>query len=142
LVLYQCSCNLGDEGAPRCTETCTRLLIVDGIHTYMHECHQASGSVSYAAFHCDPQTVPIFWAHLDVCIQLGLPWPNLTPPFPPKDHLDTAATSCAAPPLRVCFCFKGLMADVKSWAGCMRSLTQLVHTPATSLIAQTWCKCC
>jgi hypothetical protein len=32
-------------------------------------------------------------------------------------------------------CFKGFMVGVKAWAGCMRSLAQVVCKPATPLIA-------
>jgi hypothetical protein len=31
-------------------------------------------------------------------------------------------------------CFKGFMVDVKAWAGCMSSLTQLVCTPAAPMM--------
>jgi hypothetical protein len=48
----------------------------------------------------------IFWVHLEVSINMGLPWPSLTPPFPPKDRLDITATSYVAPPLLVCL-FQG-----------------------------------
>jgi hypothetical protein len=42
--------------------------------------------------------------HLEIW---GLPWPNTTPPFPPKDRLDNAATSYTPPPLHFCL-FQGV----------------------------------
>jgi hypothetical protein len=70
----------------------------------------------------------------------GLPWPNTTPPFPPRAQLDNAATSYTPPPLHF-VCFKGFMVDVKAWAGCICSLTQLVCKPDCMILVPvllTW----
>jgi hypothetical protein len=63
---------------------------------------------------------------------MGSLWPNTTPSCPPAARLDNAATSYTAPPLHL-FLFQGVY--VKAWAGCTSSLTQMVWTPATPLIA-------
>jgi hypothetical protein len=86
----------------------------DVLLVWKHGVHVGSGSrtLKYGACHGPTQ-------HLHFALQ-----PDWTTP-PPLTRLHHY----------IFVCFKGFMVDVKAWAGCICSLTQLVCTPATPLIA-------